>query len=531
MAALVIRGAHVADGTGDPLFAADVAIENGRIAEIGPHLTGERTIEATGLVLAPGFVDMHAHSDLALLTEPAHEAKVTQGVTCEVIGQDGLSYAPVNDETLAQIRQQIAGWNGDPDGFDWNWRSVGQYLDRLDEGIAVNACYLVPQGSVRMLAMGWDDRPATADELARQSQLVAEAMAEGAVGMSSGLTYSPGMYANTAELTELCRIVAALGGYYSPHHRSYGAGALAAYAEMVGVSQESGCPLHLAHATMNFAVNAGRAPELLALLDDAIAHGCDITLDSYPYLPGSTTLAALLPSWASAGGPDAILARLADDDAAERIRHSLESEGSDGCHGVPVEWETIQVAGVRDPALSGRVGLTIAAIAEAERRSPFAVYRDQLLADRLGTAILQHVGHEENVRAIMAHHAHTGGSDGLLTGAKPHPRAWGTFPRYLARYVRELGVLTLPECVAHLTGRPARRLRLARRGLVRTGYHADLVLFDPVAVRDTATFAEPRRRPDGIPYVFVGGTAVVADGTPTGALPGRSLRHTADGTF
>jgi N-acyl-D-amino-acid deacylase len=300
---------------------------------------------------------------------------------------------------------------------------------------------------------------------------------------------------------------------------------------MVRISQESGCPLHLAHATMNFAVNAGRAPELLALLDDAIAHGCDISLDSYPYLPGSTTLAALLPSWASAGGPDAILARLADDEAAERIRRALETEGSDGCHGVPVEWETIQLAGVRDPALSAQVGLTIAALAAAQSRAPFAVYRELLLADRLGTAILHHVGHEENVRAIMAHRAHTGGSDGLLTGAKPHPRGWGTFPRYLARYVRELGVLTLPECVAHLTGRPARRLRLARRGLVREGYHADLVLFDPAGVRDTATFEEPRRRPEGIPYVFTGGTAVVADGTPTGALPGRSLRHTAGGTI
>jgi N-acyl-D-amino-acid deacylase len=451
-------------------------------------------------------------------------------VTCEVLGQDGLSYAPVDDATLAQLRQQIAGWNGDPAGFDWTWRTVGEYLDRLDRGIAVNACYLVPQGSVRMLAMGWDARPATADDLDRQKRLVAQGLEEGAVGMSSGLTYPPGMYADTAELVELCRVVAGYGGYFSPHHRSYGAGALDAYAEMVDVSRRSGCPLHLAHATMNFRVNAGRAGELLALLDAAIADSRDLSLDTYPYLPGSTTLAALLPSWASEGGPAATLRRLRDDDTAARIRRVLEEYGSDGCHGVPVEWDTIQISGTRDPALGDRVGRTIADLAAATGRPPFEVYREQLLADDLGTTILQFVGDEENVRAIMRHPVHTGGSDGLLVGAQPHPRAWGTFPRYLARYVRDLGLLSLEECVAHLTGRAARRLRLVERGLVREGYHADLVLFDPATVRDTATFEQPRQPAEGIRYVFVAGVAVLADGRHTGALPGRALRRTDGGT-
>jgi N-acyl-D-amino-acid deacylase len=348
--------------------------------------------------------------------------------------------------------------------------------------------------------------------------------------MSSGLTYSPGMYADTAELVELCRVVAELGGYYSPHHRSYGAGALDAYAEMVDVSRRSGCPLHLAHATMNFAVNAGRAPDLLALINAAIADGCDISLDTYPYLPGSTTLAALLPSWASEGGPAHTLARLRDADTAARIRRVMEEEGSDGCHGVPVQWDTIQISGTRTAALADRVGRTITQLAAASDRPPFEVYREQLLADDLGTTILQFVGHEENVRTIMRHPAHTGGSDGLLVGAKPHPRAWGTFPRYLGRYVRELGVLPLEACVAHLTGRPARRLRLIDRGLVRVGYHADLVLFDPDTVADTATFEQPRQQAAGIPYVFVGGVAVIADGRHTGALPGRALRRTDSGT-
>jgi N-acyl-D-amino-acid deacylase len=194
-----------------------------------------------------------------------------------------------------------------------------------------------------------------------------------------------------------------------------------------------------------------------------------------------------------------------------------------------VEWETIQISGTRDPGLGAIVGKSLARLAEETGREPFELYREQLLADELGTTILQHVGHEDSVQAIMRHPAHTGGSDGLLAAAKPHPRAWGTFPRYLSRYVRELGVLSLEECVAHLTGRPARRLKLDGRGLVRPGYHADLVLFDPLTVRDTATFDEPRRQPEGIPYVFVGGVAVIADGRHTGALPGRSLRRTPQG--
>ncbi|MGI5252190.1 N-acyl-D-amino-acid deacylase family protein [Actinacidiphila glaucinigra] len=514
---LAIRGATVVDGTGTATaYPADVRIERGRITEIGTVRGARRTLDARGLVLAPGFIDMHAHSDLALLTDPAHEAKAAQGVTLEVLGQDGLSYAPVDDRTLAELRRQIAGWNGDPQGLEYDWRSVGEYLDRLDRGIAVNAAYLVPQGTVRMLAVGWEDRPATPAELDRMRELVAEGLAQGAVGMSSGLTYTPGMYASDAELTELCRVVAAHGGYYCPHHRSYGAGALEAYAEMIAVTREAGCALHLAHATMNFGVNAGRAPELLALLDEALAAGADITLDTYPYLPGCTTLASTLPSWATEGGPEATLARLRDDAQAERIRHAMEVVGSDGCHGVPVEWRTLEVSGVREPALAGHVG---------RRLADFATARRLLLEDRLGTTVLQHVGHEENVRAIMRHRAHTGGSDGLLVGDKPHPRAYGTFPHYLGRYVRELGVLGLEECVAHLTGRPAARLGLSDRGLVRVGHRADLALFDPGTVAAGATYEAPRTPPTGIPHVLVDGRFVIEDGRRTDVLAGRSVRN------
>jgi N-acyl-D-amino-acid deacylase len=523
---IVFAGATVVDGTGTPGRRASVGVRGGRIAEIGDHLSGTTTVDAAGLVLAPGFIDMHAHSDLVLLTEPGHYAKVSQGVTTEVIGQDGLSYAPVDDDTLAALREQLAGWNGNPDGFDWNWRTVGQYLDRLDAGIAVNAAYLIPQGTVRMRHVGWDNRPATADELNGMRTDVADAMAQGAFGMSSGLTYSPGMYADTDELVELCQVVAEHGGYYSPHHRSYGAGALDAYAEMIEVSRRSGVPLHLAHATMNYPVNAGRAADLLALLDKAIGDGFDISLDTYPYLPGATYLAALLPSWATEGGPAITLRRLADVDIRARIRADVEERGSDGNHGVPVDWATIEINGVRHAHHAHLVGHSIHASAARLGVAPGELFLDTQRDDELGTSCLMHVGDETNVRAIMRHPAHTGGSDGLLVGDRPHPRAWGTFPRYLGHYVRELGVLGLAECVAHLTSRPARRLGLTDRGVIREGNVADLVLFDPATVADTATFDEPRQPATGIHTVLVNGVPVLHDDRPTGALPGHSLRST-----
>jgi N-acyl-D-amino-acid deacylase len=524
---IVFRGATVVDGTGAPRYQADVGVQAGRIAEIatGRRLAATRVIDAHAMVLSPGFIDMHSHSDLQVLAKPDHLAKVSQGVTTEVLGQDGLSYAPVDDTTLAGLRSQLAGWNDDPAGFDWNWRSVGEYLDRLDQGIAVNAAYLLPQGTIRMLVVGWEARPPTGSELDRMREVVATGLGEGAMGLSSGLTYTPGMYAGTDELIALCEVVGKAGGYYSPHHRSYGAGALEAYAEMVDVSRRSGCPLHLAHATMNFPVNEGRAGELLSLLDDAIADGCDITLDTYPYLPGATYLSALLPSWSTEGGPEATIARLSDQDTRERIRVDIEEVGSDGCHGVPVDWESIEINGVRREENSHLVGHSVAESARLAQRQPADLYFDVLVAERMGTSCLMHVGHEDNVQAIMRHPAHTGGSDGLLVGERPHPRAWGTFPRYLARYVRELGVLDLEECVAHLTGRAANRLRMSDRGLIREGYAADLVLFDPDTVADTATFDEPRQVATGIPYVLVNGTPVIDDGTHTGALAGHSIRN------
>ena len=384
---------------------------------------------------------------------------------------------------------------------------------------------LVPQGNLRLMVVGDANRAATAAEVAAMRAILDRSLAEGAVGMSSGLNYVPGMFASTDELVALCEVVADRGGFWAPHTRSYGLGALESYAEMIGIARASGCALHLTHATMNFAPNRGRAGELLALIDDALASGVDVTLDSYPYLAGSTTLAALLPSWALADGLDATLARLADADARERIRVAVDETGSDGCNGLAVEWATIEIAGVANPELAPLVGRRVSDLAAQQEVAAVDVFFDILRRDALATSIQQHVGDEDNVRLIMQHRTHMAGSDGILVGAKPHPRAWGTFARYLSHYSRDLGLMSLEECVAHLTGRPAARLALTDRGLVREGYAADLVLFDPAMIQDAATYDNPRIAATGIRTVMVNGEFALDEARRTPVVAGRALRR------
>ena len=522
---VLIRGGQVLDGAGNPWFEADVGVAGDRIAAVG-RLADEpaaRVIDADGLVVCPGFVDMHTHSDLQLLAEPGHEAKVHQGVTLEVLGQDGLSYAPSTDEVLEQLRAQLAGWNDDPAGFEWDWHTVGGYLDRLDGGIAVNAAYLVPHGTLRMIAMGLDDRAPTESELAHMTRLLAEGLEQGAVGLSAGLTYTPGMYADDDELVALCGVLRERGGFYCPHHRNYGLHALEAYRACIEIARRAGVPLHLAHAHLGYAVNRGRAPELLAMIDDARAEGIDVTLDTYPYLAGSTYLHAFLPSWAHAGGSTATIERLRDPALRERLRVEMEDDGSDGFHEIPIDWSVIVIGGVRRPESRRWVGRSVAEAAAEAGARPIDFLCELLAGDELGVSCIAHTGNEENVRTIMTHAAHMVGSDGILVGERPHPRSYGTFPRYLAVYVRELGVLTWEQAVRKMTSLAAQRLGFWDRGLLRPGMAADLVCFEPASVRDTATYENPRQLPEGIPYVICNGRFTVDDGARTAELPGRAL--------
>jgi N-acyl-D-amino-acid deacylase len=435
---------------------------------------------------------------------------------------------------------------------------VDEYLDVLErERTATNVAYLVPQGNLRMLVKGWSSEQATKDEIEEMKAILAKSLEEGAVGMSSGLTYVPGNFATDTELAELCEVVEKYGGYYCPHHRSYGKGALQAYREMIELARKTGVRLHLTHATMNYPENEGRADELLAMIDDAIADGVDISLDTYPYLPGSTTLASTLPTWAaSADDPHAVLS---DPDLLAKIKHQALVEGTDGCHGCTIGWDIIEIGGVSDPTLASKyVGKTLAQIAKEQGRDPFDTYIDILKEDDFNSTILSHSGHEGNVRKIMRHSRHTGGSDGILTSTKPHPRGWGTFPRYVGHYGRDLAEGRsrniynpernddfediepenifeggLEEAVAHLTSRPAGIIGVKDRGLVKEGYRADLVVFKPDEIRDAATYSDPRQPASGIRAVLVNGQFAVDEGKANGLRNGRTIRskHVDGKTF
>ncbi len=523
---LAIRGGRVIDGTGNKWFRADIGVREGLITRVGRVAATDatRSIEVDGMTVAPGFIDMHSHSDLQILTNPTHEPKVRQGVTTDVLGQDGLSYAPVTDQSLAHVREQIKGWNGDPADFDWSWRSVGGYLDRLDQGIAINAAYLIPHSTLRLTVMGPEDRAPTADEMDRMKQLIGDGMKEGAVGLSTGLTYAPGMYATDDELVELCSAMRGTSGYYCPHHRNYGMHAIQAYTDSVEIARRAGVPLHLAHSHLGFQVNRDKEPLFRALLDQASNDGVDVTLDAYPYLAGSSYLHAYLPSWVHAGTQQDMRARLTDPSLRERIRAEMEDVGSDMFFDVPMGWEMLVVGSCTKPENARWQGKTVAEAAAETRKRPVDFYCELVVAEDFAASMIARIGNENNVQAIMQYPEHTVGSDGILTGALPHPRGWGTFPRFLEHYVRELGVVRLERAVRKMTSLPAQRLGLPDRGLLRAGMAADIVCFDFEDVHDVATFEDPRQSPTGVEYVIVNGVPVIDAGNHTGSLPGRSLR-------
>ena len=389
---------------------------------------------------------------------------------------------------MALLRAQLAGWNGAEPELDDSWRSVAEYLERFEGTTAVNVCYLLPHATLRLLTVGADDRAATPAELDAMRALVRQGLAEGAVGLSAGLTYAPGMYASDDELVALCRradrtapstarTTATTGCTRSRATRTRSRSRAARARRCISRTPTSASP-----------ATAGARGELLALIDAARDDGVDITMDTYPYLAGATYLHALLPGWVHAGGPDAIIARLRDPDLRERLRVELEETGSDGFHDVPVEWDKLVVDGV-----------SIADLAAREGKRPIDVYCERCADSGLSASALVHFGNEENVRATMQHPAHTAGSDGILVGEQPHPRGWGTFARYLAVYVRELGVLSLAECVRHMTSLPAQRLGLADRGLVRPGMAADITVFDPADGARRGDLRRPAAARRGLP--------------------------------
>lgn len=520
----VLAGGRVVDGTGAPAVAADVGIVAGRIAAVGAGLQGGEVVDCAGLVIAPGFIDCHSHSDLAVLADPLLPMKVRQGITLEVLGQDGMSVAPVQMQERRAWRRSLAGLLGDPP-VEWGWSTVADFLARLAEARpAPNVAYLAPHGALRQFVVGGEPRPLTGDELATMQALLVSCLDGGACGLSIGLAYAPSSHASTGELIALGRVLAPRGAPMVAHIRNEGDRLEAALDEMIEVAERSGCPVHLSHLKIAGARNWSRLGSIVARLETARARGLRITADQYPYTAASTWLSSILPPWAKDGGVDSTVARLREPETRARLRRELTGEG-------PFPWDnhwswTGPSGIVLSDVPSGRrrewIGRSFSRIAEDTGRDGLDAAFDLLADEALQPAMIAFTQDEGVVEAVLRLSWVSIGTDGLL-GGRPHPRAYGTFPRVLARYVRERRVLSLEQAVAKMTSQAASAFGLRDVGVVREGARADLAVFDPEGVADTATYEEPAQFPAGIPHVLVAGELVVRDGQMTGLRPGVTL--------
>ena len=518
---LVLKGGTVVDGSGAPAIRADVALEGARIAAVGANLAGD-AVDCAGLVVAPGFIDTHSHSDLKVLADPSLPMKTRQGITLEVLGQDGISVAPVRAEDRASWRQKLSGLLGDF-GVEWDWSSVAEYLGRVQAARpAQDIAYLAPHGALRQYVIGGEDRRATATELETMRVLLRASLEQGARGMSTGLIYPPCCYADTEELISLGRVLAEAQRPLVVHMRSESDRIQEAIREMVRVAGESGCTVHISHLKIAGRENWDKQGAVLALIAQAHGRGLRFTADLYPYAAGSTLLGAILPPSAHAGGPEATLARLRDPDQRMLLRRQLSDPA-------PADWDNfwkwsgpagIVVADIPSGRHPEWVGKNLAEIAALAGTDPFETAFDLLEAEKLGVAMVSFSQDEGVMERFLAQPFVNVCTDGLL-GGRPHPRAYGTYPRILGRYVRKKRTLTLEEAVRKMTSQAAAAVGLGDVGLVEEGARANLVVFDPDKVLDKATFEDPVQYPVGIRDVLVGGEFVIRGGKPTGKRPGK----------
>ena len=524
---LLIKHGTVIDGTGRPGVAADVGINDGRITALAPALEGDAAhdIDASGRIVAPGFIDAHTHSDFTLLSAPGADSKVRQGITTEVVGNCGFSPAPVAPQTLDLLKEYVGFLNPD---LPWNWQRLGEYYQRVsDQGCALNLAPLVGHGAVRIAVMGFADRAPSADELARMQRLVGEAMDDGAFGLSSGLIYTPGCYGDTAELVALAQVARQAGGLYATHMRGEGGTLEEAISEALSIGEQADVPVQISHLKASGRENWGKMERALHMIEAGRARGIAVTADIYPYIAGSTTMTSLFPAWTLAGGMDRFLARIADRDTRRRIIDEVQGDGAGWSRATgSLGWDDILVASCQQQKQFE--GCTVAQIADAMGKEPPEAMMDFLLAEQGKVAVVLFMMSEENVARGIAHPLLMIGSDSLALatgqGGKPHPRTYGTFPRVLGKYVRDERLLSLEEGVRKMTAMAADTFGLHDRGVLAAGKAADITIFDAATVADQATFDAPHQYSTGIDYVIVNGQVVVEHGVQHPVLPGQVLR-------
>ena len=527
---LLIRNGRIVDGSGRAAYVADLGIKDDRIVSIGKlsQATATRTIDAQGLVVAPGFIDMLGQSETYLLIDPRAMSKVMMGVTTEITGE-GESIAPINERQIKEQEDFLKRFN-----LTIDWRTLDEYFKRLDkQGSGVNLGTFVGATQVREYLIGYDDRAPTPQELDQMKKLVADAMRDGALGLSTSLQYVPARFAKTDELIELAKVAHQYGGIYATHQRSEANTIDASLDEVFEIAQKAQIPVEIWHLKTAYKKNWGAMPHVLARIKRARDRGLDVTADIYPYIAGSTALSACLPPWAQEGGVDKMLARLLDPQMRQRLKKEISEEQT--------EWENIYlgsggpsgvlIGSVVNRELDSLQGKRISEIAAEQKKDPLDTVFDLILADHGQTGAIYFMMSEADMRAAMqapfvsfCTDSGSRATDGPLAGSKSHPRGWGSYPRILGRYVRDEKLLSLESAIHKMTGAPAARVGLRDRGLIKEGMFADVVLFDPAKVIDKATFESPNQYPTGIEYVLVNGKISVDKGQRTSALGGRVLR-------
>ncbi|GIN99020.1 D-aminoacylase [Siminovitchia terrae] len=509
---LIIHNGRIIDGTGSPWYYGDIAIEEGKIAKIGNLTTfqAKKTIDAKQQVITPGFIDMHTHSDLVILEQPLIEAKVRQGITTDLLGQDGIAAAPLPEKYVSQWKKNLAGLDGSP-SIEWDWTTIEEYLNKIEENEpSYNLAVLAPHGNIRMEVMGLDNRSATDSEIRQMQEVLRRSLDEGAVGLSTGLIYPPCCFAEMKELEALCGVIAEYGVPLVIHQRSEGDEILESMDELIEMMKRCGAHLHFSHLKNCGKDNWHKTSEVLNMIDRARREGLEVTFDQYPYTAGSTMLSAILPPWAHDGGSEAMLKRLEDPDLRKRMTQEM-ATASKGWDSMSkwAGWDGIVITSVESEERKHYVGKTIEQIAAMEGRRDYAeVALDLILHEWNAVGMIDFVMNEESVRMILSHPAGTIGSDGLL-GGEPHPRTYGSFPRILGKYVREENVLPLEDMIRRMTSQPARIIGLQDRGIIREGMAADIVIFDPNKIIDQATYEKPRQYNAGIDTVIVNGEIVI----------------------
>jgi dihydroorotase/N-acyl-D-amino-acid deacylase len=526
---IVIRDGRIVDGTGSPWYAGDIGIRGGRVAAIG-RLAGapaRRVVNARGMVVAPGFIDMLGQSELTILVNPHLPSKIYQGITTEITGE-GSSIAPLNDAITQADRVTSQHYGVEP-----TWRTFGEYFARLrKQGMGINLASYVGATQVRRVVVGDDNRAPTTAELERMKALVRDAMRDGAVGLSTSLQYAPAPYATTEELIALAAEAAKFGGIYASHIRNEGDSILTALDEAFRIGREAGIPVEIWHLKAAGKANWGRMPEIVAHIEQARRSGVDVAADTYAYPAWFNSFSAVIPPWAHDGGDKKLVERLKDPAARARIRREMETPSDDWNN----EWQevagpdAILVGAVQNPKLVPLQGKNIAEIAKLWNKDPIDTVFDLLIEDEAFTGVAM-VGMSEPDVALalqqpwvsICNDSQGTAPDGLLGKEHPHPRAYGTFPRILRKYVREEKKLTLEDAIRKFTALPAQRMRLADRGVLKAGMWADVVVFDPETTHDVATFENPNQLSEGMRFVLVNGVPVIDEGKMTNALPGKVL--------